>query len=90
MKRSEGLEERFVECLERMPLKCGCGETLILLGLEEDWNLEGRTDFECGHSRGKYPSRHTTSRPRTPMRIANQTVASRTTNVKATESPPRG
>lgn len=40
--RSEG----FVLFLERIVLDCGCGEKLILLGLEEDWRSEKST-FEC-------------------------------------------
>jgi hypothetical protein len=43
--------ERFVECSGRIVLECsGCGEALILLGCEEDWQSE-RTFFECycGH-----------------------------------------
>ncbi len=29
-------------------LECGrCGESLVLLGLEEDWRSEGRTVFGC-------------------------------------------
>jgi len=38
--------EAFVLCSERIVLGCGCGESLILLGLEEDWRSEG-TVFEC-------------------------------------------
>ena len=38
--------ERFVLCSERIILECNCGERLILLGLEEDWQSE-RTDFGC-------------------------------------------
>ena len=39
--------ERFVECSGRISLWCNkCGETLILLGREEDWHSE-RTFFEC-------------------------------------------
>lgn len=40
-------EERTVECSGRIVLECGCGERLILLGLEEDWLSEQRTGFEC-------------------------------------------
>ena len=40
--------ERFVLCTDRVVLGCRCGESLILLGREEDWYLEGRTTFECG------------------------------------------
>lgn len=39
--------EQFVLCSERIVLECECGERMILLGLEEDWYLEGRTVFEC-------------------------------------------
>jgi hypothetical protein len=30
-----------------MTLECGCGERLILLGLQEDWISEQRKNFEC-------------------------------------------
>jgi hypothetical protein len=30
-------------------LGCRCGESLILLGWEEDWYSEGRTTFACHH-----------------------------------------
>ena len=39
--------EQFVLCSERTVLECKCGERVILLGLEEDWYLEGRTIFRC-------------------------------------------
>lgn len=39
--------ERFVLFSERIVIKCGCGERLVLLGLEEDWFSEGHTTFEC-------------------------------------------
>ena len=39
--------DKTVECTGRIVLECRCGERLILLGLEEDWRLEERTDFEC-------------------------------------------
>ncbi len=39
--------EGYVLCSERILLGCGCGERLVLLGLEEDW-LSERTTFECG------------------------------------------
>ena len=38
--------EGFVPFSERIVLGCGCGERLILLGLEEDWRSE-KTVFEC-------------------------------------------
>jgi hypothetical protein len=38
--------EGFVSFSERIVLGCGCGERLILLGLEEDWQSE-KTVFEC-------------------------------------------
>ncbi len=41
-------EEHTVECSGRIVLVCkNCGENTILLGLEEDWALEERTDFTC-------------------------------------------
>ncbi len=42
------LEERTLECSGRIVLDCQCGDRLILLGQEEDWRSEGRSDFECG------------------------------------------
>ena len=44
---SEPLPESFVFCSERIVLGCGCGERLVLLGLEEDWRSEKKTAFEC-------------------------------------------
>jgi hypothetical protein len=44
--------EKTVECSARIILECGCGERLILLGLEEDWRSEQRTDFECSCGNG--------------------------------------
>jgi hypothetical protein len=43
---SEPLPESFVSCSERIVLRCGCGEKLVLLGLEADWRSE-KTVFEC-------------------------------------------
>lgn len=45
-------EERTLECSGRIVLECGCGERLILLGLEEDWRSEQHTDFECSCGKG--------------------------------------
>lgn len=45
-------EERTLECSRRIVLECGCGERLILLGLEEDWRSEQHTDFECSCGKG--------------------------------------
>ena len=39
--------DQSVECSGRIILGCSCGNRLILLGLEEDWRSEQRTDFEC-------------------------------------------
>jgi hypothetical protein len=39
--------ERFVVCTDGIVLDCRCGESLILIGHEEDWYTEGRTIFEC-------------------------------------------
>ncbi len=43
-------EEHSLESSGRIVLECGCGERLILLGLEEDWRSEQRMEFErsCG------------------------------------------
>ncbi len=41
------LEERILECSGRVVLDCQCGDRLILLGQEEDWRSEGRSDFGC-------------------------------------------
>lgn len=44
-------EGHSVECSGRISLECKrCGETKILLGLEEDWRSE-RTDFACACGR---------------------------------------
>ena len=40
-------EGHILESSGRIILECGCGERLILLGLEEDWRSEQRTLFEC-------------------------------------------
>ena len=41
--------ERSIQPSEHIALRCaGCGERLILLGLEEDWYQVGRTSFQCG------------------------------------------
>ncbi len=41
-------EEHNVECSGRIILGCKrCWESTILLGLEEDWLSEHRTDFTC-------------------------------------------
>ena len=45
-------EEHTLESSERIILECGCGERLILLGLEEDWRSEQRTEFECSCGKG--------------------------------------
>jgi len=39
-------QEQTIECSGRLDLECECGETLMLLGLEEDWQAE-RSEFEC-------------------------------------------
>ena len=42
------LEEWTVDHSGRIILRCKkCAQRLILLGLEEDWISEGRTEFEC-------------------------------------------
>jgi hypothetical protein len=42
------LEEWTVDYSGKIILECKkCGEHLTLLGLEEDWLSEGRTEFEC-------------------------------------------
>lgn len=46
MEGSVELQEHTLECSGQIVLECGCGEKLILLGLEKDWRSE-RTDFEC-------------------------------------------
>src|SRR5918992_2826223 len=45
---SEKLSERTIEPSGQIALECsGCGEHLILLGLEEDWPKEHRDAFDC-------------------------------------------
>jgi hypothetical protein len=39
--------DRSVLFSESIILGCKCGERLVLLGFEEDWDSEGRTTFEC-------------------------------------------
>ena len=39
--------DRFVLCSEHIILECRCGERLILVGFESDWQWERRTTFEC-------------------------------------------
>jgi hypothetical protein len=36
-----------IECSDHIVLECGCGERLVLLGLQEDWLFEQRTSFDC-------------------------------------------
>jgi hypothetical protein len=43
---SKPLSESFVFCSESIVLECGCGERLVLLGLEDDWRSQKNT-FEC-------------------------------------------
>jgi len=38
--------DHYILCSDRIVLDCGCGERLVLLGLEEDWHSE-RSIFEC-------------------------------------------
>jgi hypothetical protein len=39
-------QEQSVECSGRIDLECGCGERMMLLGLEEDWQAE-HVEFTC-------------------------------------------
>ncbi len=40
--------EDYVDCSGWLVLECKkCWEQMVLLGLEEDWRLEGKS-FECG------------------------------------------
>jgi hypothetical protein len=45
--RSNSESERYVLCPDRIVIECRRGESLILLGREEDWYSEGHTTFEC-------------------------------------------
>ena len=45
--QSDSVSERYVLCPDRTVLGCRCGESLILLGREEDWYSEGRATFGC-------------------------------------------
>jgi len=47
MQQPSSESDNTVECSGRIILECDCGERLTLLGLEEDWRSEQRTDFEC-------------------------------------------
>ena len=40
--------EHFVTFSKSNVFDCRCGEKLVLLGYESDWQKEGRTNFECG------------------------------------------
>ena len=44
---SELLSEHVVTCSKWIVLECQCGENVILLGYESDWEWEGRTVFAC-------------------------------------------
>ena len=52
MQQSSSEWDNTVSCSSRIILECGCGERLILLGLEEDWRSEQRTEFECSCGKG--------------------------------------
>ncbi len=39
-------QEQSVECSGRIDLECECGERLVLLGLEADWQAD-RAEFGC-------------------------------------------
>jgi hypothetical protein len=45
--RSNSESERYVLCPDCIVIECRRGESLILLGREEDWYSEGHTTFEC-------------------------------------------
>jgi hypothetical protein len=47
MRRCSRRPERFVPSSGRITLECECGESLVLLGREDDWYLEGQPVFEC-------------------------------------------
>jgi hypothetical protein len=40
--------EETAERLRRLTFECGCGERMVILGLNEDWYSEQRANFECG------------------------------------------
>ncbi len=44
--QNDSVPERFVHCSERIVLDCLCGESLILIGFEEDWKAEHK-EFVC-------------------------------------------
>ncbi len=52
MQQSSSESDKTVPCSARIILEYGCGERLILLGLEEDWRSEQRTEFECSCGKG--------------------------------------
>ena len=41
------MQERVIECTERIILECPCGERLVLLGRATDWYTENRITFDC-------------------------------------------
>ncbi|MDP9425278.1 MAG: hypothetical protein M3P37_04390 [Actinomycetota bacterium] len=38
--------DRFIEFSERIVLECDCGEKIVLLGMEDDWDARD-DDFGC-------------------------------------------
>ncbi len=50
--REWGDQDYTIECSGRITLECGCGERLVLIGLDEDWRSKQRTDFHCPCDKG--------------------------------------
>jgi hypothetical protein len=50
-----GDQDHTIDCSGRMTLECGCGERLVLIGLEDDWHSEQRSDLECQCGKGAHP-----------------------------------
>ena len=41
------MREHSIECSGSIVLECKCGETIVLLGQEDDWDAEKRLTFAC-------------------------------------------
>lgn len=58
----------------RTVLGCRCGESLILLGCEEDWYSEGRTTFACYQCGGTNSLANSLDEGREPNIIGNSEI----------------
>jgi hypothetical protein len=73
--QSDSESERYVLCSDLTVLRCRlCRESLILLGREEDWYLEGRTTFECYQCGGGISLANNLDGERGPDLIGNSDI----------------